>query len=63
MLKLSFVQMNPMKFQSKCCVFVVCIWALGFLSTSEEVQDKLYQELVEVLGSDPISLDKIPQLR
>ncbi|CAG5933916.1 unnamed protein product [Menidia menidia] len=41
----------------------MCIWALHFLSTSEEVQDKLYQELEEVLGSDPISLDKIPRLR
>ncbi|XP_044044658.1 cytochrome P450 20A1 [Siniperca chuatsi] len=41
----------------------LCIWALRFLSTSEEVQDKLYQELDEVLGSDPVTLDKIPQLR
>ncbi|XP_023282693.1 cytochrome P450 20A1 [Seriola lalandi dorsalis] len=41
----------------------LCIWALDFLSTSEEVQDKLYQELEDVLGSDPVSLDKIPQLR
>ncbi|XP_031178780.1 cytochrome P450 20A1 [Sander lucioperca] len=41
----------------------LCVWALHFLSTSEEVQDKLYQELEEVLGSDPVSLDKIPQLR
>ncbi|KAK5847990.1 hypothetical protein PBY51_017075 [Eleginops maclovinus] len=41
----------------------LCIWALHFLSTSEDVQDKLYQELDQVLGSDPISLDKIPQLR
>uniref|UniRef100_A0A665SXV4 Cytochrome P450, family 20, subfamily A, polypeptide 1 n=1 Tax=Echeneis naucrates TaxID=173247 RepID=A0A665SXV4_ECHNA len=41
----------------------LCIWALHFLSTSEEVQDKLYQELKDVLGSDPVSLDKIPQLR
>ncbi|XP_068575538.1 cytochrome P450 20A1 isoform X1 [Cebidichthys violaceus] len=41
----------------------LCIWALHFLSTSEEVQDKLYKELEEVLGSDPVSLDKIPQLR
>uniref|UniRef100_A0A8C9XFD7 Cytochrome P450, family 20, subfamily A, polypeptide 1 n=1 Tax=Sander lucioperca TaxID=283035 RepID=A0A8C9XFD7_SANLU len=45
------------------CVTPVCVWALHFLSTSEEVQDKLYQELEEVLGSDPVSLDKIPQLR
>ncbi|XP_017293583.1 cytochrome P450 20A1 [Kryptolebias marmoratus] len=41
----------------------LCIWALHFLSTSEEVQDKLYKELEDVLGSDPVSLDKIPQLR
>ncbi|XP_033990702.1 cytochrome P450 20A1-like [Trematomus bernacchii] len=41
----------------------LCIWALHFLSTSEDVQDKLYQELEQVLGSDPISLDKIPELR
>ncbi|KAK2857093.1 hypothetical protein Q5P01_005828 [Channa striata] len=41
----------------------LCTWALHFLSTSEEVQDKLYQELQDVLGSDPVSLDKIPQLR
>uniref|UniRef100_A0A1A7X341 Abl-interactor 2b n=1 Tax=Iconisemion striatum TaxID=60296 RepID=A0A1A7X341_9TELE len=41
----------------------LCIWAIHFLSTSEEVQDKLYQELQDVLGSDPVSLDKIPQLR
>ncbi|XP_034409335.1 cytochrome P450 20A1 [Cyclopterus lumpus] len=41
----------------------LCIWVLHFLSTSEEVQDKLYKELDEVLGSDPVSLDKIPKLR
>ncbi|XP_070786734.1 cytochrome P450 20A1 isoform X2 [Enoplosus armatus] len=41
----------------------LCIWALHFLSTSEEVQDKLHQELEEVLGSDPVSLEKIPQLK
>ncbi|XP_036947564.1 cytochrome P450 20A1 isoform X1 [Acanthopagrus latus] len=41
----------------------LCIWALHFLSTSEDVQDKLYQELHEVLGSDPVTLDKIPQLK
>nr|XP_020456377.1 cytochrome P450 20A1 [Monopterus albus] len=41
----------------------LCIWALHFLSTSEEVQEKLYQELENVLGSDPVSLDKIPELK
>ncbi|XP_068612474.1 cytochrome P450 20A1 [Brachionichthys hirsutus] len=41
----------------------LCIWALHFLSTSEDIQDKLHQELEEVLGSDPVSMDKIPQLK
>ncbi|XP_049609247.1 cytochrome P450 20A1 [Syngnathus scovelli] len=41
----------------------LCIWVLHFLSTSEEVQDRLYQELEDVLGSDPVTLDKIPQLK
>ncbi|XP_068165401.1 cytochrome P450 20A1 [Antennarius striatus] len=41
----------------------LCIWALHFLSTSDDIQDKLYQELEEVLGSDPVSMDKIPQLK
>lgn len=56
---------TPKQMKLKCEVlcFPVCIWALRFLSTSEDVQDKLYQELDEVLGSDPVSLDKIPQLR
>lgn len=45
------------------CVFTVCIWALHFLSTSEEVQDRLHKEFEEVLGSGPVSLEKIPQLR
>uniref|UniRef100_A0A1A8FBR9 Abl-interactor 2b n=1 Tax=Nothobranchius korthausae TaxID=1143690 RepID=A0A1A8FBR9_9TELE len=41
----------------------LCIWAVHFLSTSEEAQDNLYRELQDVLGSDPVSLDKIPHLR
>uniref|UniRef100_A0A3Q3DHP7 Cytochrome P450, family 20, subfamily A, polypeptide 1 n=1 Tax=Hippocampus comes TaxID=109280 RepID=A0A3Q3DHP7_HIPCM len=41
----------------------LCIWVLHFLSTSKEVQDKLYEEMEDVLGSDPISLNKIPQLK
>uniref|UniRef100_A0A673WJ93 Cytochrome P450, family 20, subfamily A, polypeptide 1 n=1 Tax=Salmo trutta TaxID=8032 RepID=A0A673WJ93_SALTR len=46
-----------------CNIFQVCIWAVHFLSTSEDVQEKLHQELEDVLGSEPVSLDKIPQLR
>ncbi|KAM3856985.1 cytochrome P450 20A1 [Diretmus argenteus] len=56
---------DSMVFTLAGCVITanLCVWAVHFLSTSEEVQDKLYQELEEVLGSDPVSLDKIPQLR
>ncbi|XP_068446671.1 cytochrome P450 20A1 [Clinocottus analis] len=56
---------DSMVFTLSGCVIAanLCIWALHFLSTSEEIQDKLYKELEEVLGSDPVSLDKIPQLR
>ncbi|XP_076579833.1 cytochrome P450 20A1 [Chaetodon auriga] len=59
------VMEDCMVFTLAGCVIAanLCIWALRFLSASEEVQDKLYQELDEVLGSDPVSLDKIPQLR
>uniref|UniRef100_A0A3B1JXE0 Cytochrome P450 family 20 subfamily A member 1 n=2 Tax=Astyanax mexicanus TaxID=7994 RepID=A0A3B1JXE0_ASTMX len=41
----------------------MCIWAVHFLSISEAVQEKLHQELIDVLGDGPVSLDKIPQLR
>ncbi|XP_005802614.1 cytochrome P450 20A1 [Xiphophorus maculatus] len=59
------VMEDCMVFTLAGCVITanLCIWALHFLSTSKEVQDKLYQELQDVLGSDPVSLDKIPQLR
>uniref|UniRef100_G3PQE2 Cytochrome P450, family 20, subfamily A, polypeptide 1 n=1 Tax=Gasterosteus aculeatus aculeatus TaxID=481459 RepID=G3PQE2_GASAC len=58
------VMEDCMVFTLAGCVITanLCIWALHFLSTSEDVQDKLYKELDEVLGSDPVSLDKIPQL-
>ncbi|XP_034030691.1 cytochrome P450 20A1 [Thalassophryne amazonica] len=59
------VMEDCMVFTLAGCVITanLCIWAIHFLSTSEEVQDKLYKELVDILGSEPVSLDKIPQLR
>ncbi|KAL1021855.1 hypothetical protein UPYG_G00018910 [Umbra pygmaea] len=59
------VMEDSMVFTLAGCVITanLCIWAVHFLSTSEEVQEKLHQELEAVLGSEPISLDKIPQLR
>uniref|UniRef100_A0A3P9JGZ1 Cytochrome P450 20A1 n=1 Tax=Oryzias latipes TaxID=8090 RepID=A0A3P9JGZ1_ORYLA len=41
----------------------LCIWALHFLSTAEDVQEKLCQEVEDLFGSDPVSLDRIPQLK
>ncbi|XP_067116353.1 cytochrome P450 20A1 [Osmerus mordax] len=56
---------DSMVFTLAGCVITanLCIWAVHFLSASEEIQDKLYDEFNEVLGSEPVSLDKIPQLR
>ncbi|XP_056157273.1 cytochrome P450 20A1 isoform X2 [Lampris incognitus] len=56
---------DSMVFTLAGCVITanLCTWAVHFLSMSEEVQEKLHRELEEVLGSDPVSLDKIPQLR
>lgn len=56
---------DSMVFTLAGCIITanLCIWAVHFLSTSPEVQEKLYQELDEVLGSDPVSFDKIPKLR
>uniref|UniRef100_A0A672T0D2 Cytochrome P450 20A1-like n=1 Tax=Sinocyclocheilus grahami TaxID=75366 RepID=A0A672T0D2_SINGR len=48
---------------SRLYYFPVCIWAVHFLSVSEAVQERLYHELVEVLGEEPVTLEKIPQLR
>ncbi|XP_010884854.1 cytochrome P450 20A1 [Esox lucius] len=59
------VMEDSMVFTLAGCVITanLCIWAVHFLSSSEDVQEKLHQELEDVLGSDPVSLDKIPQLR
>ncbi|XP_030637243.1 cytochrome P450 20A1 isoform X2 [Chanos chanos] len=59
------VMEDGMVFTLAGCIITanLCIWAVHFLSTTEEVQGKLYKELTEVLGEEPISLEKIPQLR
>ncbi|XP_077055630.1 cytochrome P450 20A1 [Siphateles boraxobius] len=59
------VMEDGMVFTLAGCVITanLCIWAVHFLSVSEAVQDRLYDELVEVLGDEPVSLEKIPQLR
>lgn len=59
------IKEDCMVFTLAGCVITanLCIWALHFLSASEEVQDKLYQECEGVLGSEPITLEKVQQLQ
>uniref|UniRef100_A0A8B9RNV3 Cytochrome P450, family 20, subfamily A, polypeptide 1 n=1 Tax=Astyanax mexicanus TaxID=7994 RepID=A0A8B9RNV3_ASTMX len=59
------IMKESMVFTLAGCVITanLCIWAVHFLSISEAVQEKLHQELIDVLGDGPVSLDKIPQLR
>ncbi|KAF4111940.1 cytochrome P450 20A1 [Onychostoma macrolepis] len=59
------VMEDGMVFTLAGCVITanLCIWAVHFLSVSEAVQERLYHELVEVLGEEPVTLEKIPQLR
>ncbi|XP_031223550.1 cytochrome P450 20A1 isoform X2 [Mastomys coucha] len=40
----------------------LCTWAIHFLTSSGEVQKKLYQEIDQVLGKGPITSEKIEQL-
>ncbi|XP_013929682.1 PREDICTED: cytochrome P450 20A1 [Thamnophis sirtalis] len=42
---------------------LVCTWAVYLLTTSKEVQQKLYKELDQVLGKGPVTPVKIEQLR
>ncbi|XP_062907834.1 cytochrome P450 20A1 isoform X1 [Mobula hypostoma] len=41
----------------------LCIWATYFLATSKSVQEKLYQEINQVLGKSPLNFDKLQELR
>ncbi|XP_044287868.1 cytochrome P450 20A1 isoform X2 [Varanus komodoensis] len=41
----------------------LCTWAVYFLTTAKEVQQKLYKEINQVLGKGPITHTKIEQLR
>lgn len=41
----------------------LCTWAIWFLTTSEEVQNKLHEEINQVFGTGPITPEKIEQLR
>jgi cytochrome P450 family 20 subfamily A len=45
------------------CFFLALTWCLYFLATHEEVQEKLYQEFVDVLGDETITAQILPQLK
>uniref|UniRef100_A0A6I8R7W9 Cytochrome P450 family 20 subfamily A member 1 n=1 Tax=Xenopus tropicalis TaxID=8364 RepID=A0A6I8R7W9_XENTR len=55
---------DSMIFSLAGCVITanLCTWAIYFLTTSEEVQDKLYKEVTRVIGKGPITMDKLEQL-
>ncbi|GAB5575902.1 cytochrome P450 20A1 isoform X3 [Prionailurus iriomotensis] len=61
----SLILEDSMIFSLASCIITakLCTWAICFLTTSEEVQKKLYEEIDQVLGKDPITPEKIEQLR
>nr|XP_058156323.1 cytochrome P450 20A1 isoform X2 [Dasypus novemcinctus] len=56
---------DSMIFSLAGCILTakLCTWTIWFLTTSEEVQKKLYEEIDQVLGKGPITPEKIEQLR
>ncbi|XP_062961204.1 cytochrome P450 20A1 isoform X3 [Cynocephalus volans] len=56
---------DSMIFSLAGCIITakLCTWAICFLTTSEEVQKKLYEEIDQVFGKGPITPEKIEQLR
>ncbi|XP_051839716.1 cytochrome P450 20A1 [Antechinus flavipes] len=56
---------DSMIFSLAGCVITanLCMWAVYFLTTSEDVQKKLHKELDQVLGKGPVTQEKIDQLR
>ncbi|XP_005397100.1 PREDICTED: cytochrome P450 20A1 [Chinchilla lanigera] len=56
---------DSMIFSLAGCIITakLCTWAICFLTTSEEVQKTLYEEIDQVLGKNPITPEKIEQLR
>ncbi|XP_063093356.1 cytochrome P450 20A1 isoform X3 [Cavia porcellus] len=56
---------DSMIFSLAGCIITakLCTWTIYFLTTSEEVQKKLYEEIDQVLGKSPLTPEKIEQLR
>ncbi|XP_043931926.1 cytochrome P450 20A1 [Protopterus annectens] len=41
----------------------LCTWAVYFLTSYEELQNKLYEEVNQVLGTNPVTLEQVKQFR
>ncbi|XDA72846.1 hypothetical protein R6Z07F_003124 [Ovis aries] len=56
---------DTMIFSLASCIITakLCTWAICFLTTYEEIQKKLYEEIDQVLGKGPITSEKIEKLR
>nr|XP_020746634.1 cytochrome P450 20A1 [Odocoileus virginianus texanus] len=56
---------DTMIFSLASCIITakLCTWAVCFLTTYEEIQKKLYEEIDQVLGKGPITSEKIEELR
>uniref|UniRef100_A0A8C9QRH3 Cytochrome P450 family 20 subfamily A member 1 n=1 Tax=Spermophilus dauricus TaxID=99837 RepID=A0A8C9QRH3_SPEDA len=56
---------DSMIFSLAGCIITakLCTWAIYFLTTSEEVQRKLHEEVDQVFGKGPITPEKIEHLR
>ncbi|XP_059783343.1 cytochrome P450 20A1 isoform X2 [Balaenoptera ricei] len=56
---------DSMIFSLASCIITakLCTWAVCFLTTYEEVQKKLYEEIDQVFGKGPVTPEKIEELR
>lgn len=41
----------------------LCTWAVYFLASSEKLQDKMYDEVIQVLGTNSVTLEQVKQFR
>ncbi|XP_059961878.1 cytochrome P450 20A1 isoform X1 [Mesoplodon densirostris] len=56
---------DSMIFSLASCIITakLCTWAVCFLTTYEEVQKKLYEEIDQVFGKGPVTPENIEELR
>lgn len=62
MLALDFVLSSCYSLLYRACVFAVLTWSMYFLASHPEVQQKLHDELVSVLGKETVTFEAVDQL-